>query len=174
MKKTSTTLSLSALLLSLSFANPALATPKPDLVITAFGLTSWGTCAPGNTVFTFSVTVKNKGNASWSSGGQEPAVVVKDMHPGVLDAWGVGIGIDPPLQPGKSKTLVVAIPYYDADPTHMTAHAPHPFQAVVNPKHPGGGYSVVESNYANNAGPGPALWKGIRVIQVAGPKGCPQ
>ncbi len=141
--------------------------PKPDLIITAFGLQSWGTCAPGQTVFTFSVTVKNQGKASWS--GAEPAVVVKDLHPGVLDAWGTGIGIDPPLKPGEFKTLLVPMGYYAANPGHMTSNAPHPFQAVVNPEH-----AVAESNFLNNASPGPAVWNGIKVIMVGAPKGCPK
>jgi hypothetical protein len=168
MKKFSVILSLlTFLLVSISFTNRAMAELKPDLVITSFGLKSWGTCAPGKTVFTFSVTVKNQGPASWTAG-IEPVVVVKDMHPGVLDAWGTGIGIEPPIKPGESKTILVPISYYSGNPKHMTANAPHPFQAFVNSNH-----KVKESNYNNNAGPGPATWKGIKVIMVGAPQGCP-
>ncbi len=168
MKKSSVARSLFTMLLgSVLFANSAQATPKPDLVITAFGLKSWGACAPGKAVFTFSVTVKNQGNASWS-GSVEPPVVVKDMHPGVLDAWGTGVGIAPPLKPGESKTILVPISYYSGNPKHMTANAPHPFQAVVNSNH-----IVDESDFTNNAGPGPATWNGIKVIMVGAPQGCP-
>ncbi len=138
--------------------------PMPDLVITSFGLASWGPCAPGQTVFTFDVTVKNQGTASWS--GAEPALVVKDLHVGVGDAWGTGIGIDPPLRPGEVKRLQVPIRYYSGNPSHMGRNCPHPFQAVVNPNH-----VVAESNFANNAGPGPAVWQGLKVIMVC-PDAC--
>jgi hypothetical protein len=137
----------------------------PDLVITAFGLESWGRCLPGQTVFTFAVTVKNQGTASWS--GVEPAVVVKDLHAGVLDSWGTGKGIDPPLKPGELKTLHVPIKYYAANPHHMTADQPHPFNAVVN-----GNHVVAESNFRNNASPGPAVWHGTKVVMVGAPQGC--
>ncbi len=167
MKKSTVARSFFSLLLgSVLFANPAQATPKPDLVITSFGLKSWGVCAPGKTVFTFSVVVKNQGQASWS-GSVEPPVVVKDLHPGVLDAWGTGIGIAPPLKPGESKKILVPISYYSGNPKHMAANAPHPFQAVVNSNH-----LVDESNFTNNASPGPATWNGIKVIMIGVPPGA--
>jgi hypothetical protein len=142
---------------------PTLLEPRPDLVITDFGLTSWGGCTSGQTVFTFGVGVKNQGNASWS--GVEPAVLVRDLHPGVLDAWGTGVGIDPPLAPGETRHLQVPIGYYFGNPGHMGALG-HPFQATVNANH-----IVHEGNYTNNAGPGPAVWNGIRVIMVF-PEAC--
>ncbi len=138
--------------------------PLPDLVITNFGLVSWGPCAPGQVVFTFSATVKNQGKAGWS--GREPALVVRDLHPGIMDAWGTGVGIDPPLRPGESRTLQVPIKYYSANPGHMGKGCPHPFQAVVNSNR-----AVLESNFDNNAGPGPAVWRGIKVIMVC-PDAC--
>jgi len=140
---------------------------KPDLVLTSFGLSSWGKCAPGQTVFTFQVGVKNAGTTSWS--GAEPAVVVKDMHPGVLDAWGTGMGIDPPLKPGESRTLSIPVSFYSANPSHMTSAAPHPFRGTVNDNH-----AVSESDFGNNAGPGPATWNGMKVIEVGAPQGCPE
>jgi hypothetical protein len=57
--------------------------------------------------------------------------------------------------------IEVAIGYYSGNPSHMTLVQPHPFQAIVNPKH-----VVKESNYTNNAGPGPDVWNGIKVIMV--------
>lgn len=94
-------------------------------------------------------------------------LLVRDLHPGVLDAWGAGIGIDPPLKPGESKALHVQIKYYSGNPSHMGKDCPHPFQAVVNPNH-----VVQESNFENNAGPGPALWRGgVKVIMVC-PSAC--
>lgn len=147
-------------------AAAGLAPGKPDLVITSFVLKSSGKCAPNQTVFTFDVVVKNAGGASWSVG--EPAVVVKDMHPGVLDAWGTGLGIDPPLKPGESRALSIPVSFYSANPSHMTSAAPHPFRATVNDNH-----IVDESNFTNNEGPGPATWGGMKVIQVGAPKGCP-
>jgi hypothetical protein len=168
-------LSLFALLMSSTMlASTVMAAgSKPDLVITHFGLKSWGTCSTGQTVFTFSVTVKNQGNGTWPTS-QNPALLVKDLHFGipVPDGWSVGIGLNPPLKPGESKTILVPISYYDADPAHMTTQAPHPFMAIVNRKKVDGTYVVEESNYANNAGPGPADWKGTKVILVDGPKGC--
>lgn len=143
-----------------------LAPGKADLVITSFGLKSWGKCAPNQTVFTFDVVVKNQGGASWV--GIEPAVVVKDMHPGVLDAWGTGVGIDPPLKPGESRALSIPVSFYSANPSHMTSAAPHPFRATVNDNH-----IVDESNFTNDAGPGTTTWNGMKVIQVDKPKGCP-
>ncbi len=137
---------------------------KPDLVITSFGLSSWGSCQPGQTVFTFSVGVKNQGNASWS--GANPAVVVGDMHLPNPDDWGTGVGIDP-LAPGETRQISVPIGYDAANPAHMTANAPHPFHATVNRNH-----VLVESDYANNEGPGPATWNGLKVVEVGAPEAC--
>ena len=135
--------------------------PKPDLEITSFGMSKSADCS-----YTFQVMVHNKGNASWS--GKEPAVVVKDMHPGVLDAWGTGVGIDPPLAPNASKNITVVVQAYAANPAHMTAEAWHPFRASVNDNH-----VVDESNFNNNIGPGPASYNGIPVIKMSPPNGCP-
>ncbi len=137
----------------------------PDLVITAFGLSSWGGCTPGQPVFTFSIGVKNQGRASWT--GVEPALLVRDLHPGVLDDWSTGIGIDPPIPPGQTRNIQVSINYYAGNPGHMTAGQPHPFQATVNPNH-----VLKESNFMNNAGPGPAVWNGVKVIMVGAPEAC--
>ncbi len=153
---------------ALAIAGQAAAGPKPDVVITQFGLKSWGACAPGKTVFTFVVTVKNQGAVSWSEGIQ-PVLVVEDLHPGVLGAWGVGIGINPPLAPGKSTTIMVDMPYYKANPKHMTDDAPHPFQAFVGPT-----ASDHSNTFTVHAGPGPAVWHGKKVIMVGAPKGCPK
>ncbi len=167
MKKSSVARSFFSLLLgSVLFANPAQATPKPDLVITAFGLKSWGVCAPGKPVCTFSVTVKNQGTASWPASAK-PFISVKDLHPGE-PGWGTGVGIAPPLMPGKIKTILVPVFYMSNNPKHMTDNAPHPFQVVVNSNH-----IVNESDFTNNAGPGPATWNGIKVIMVGAPQGCP-
>jgi hypothetical protein len=153
---------------ALAVSDEANAGPKPDVVITQYGLKSWGTCAPGKTVFTFAVTVENKGPVSWPENLQ-PVLVVEDIHPGVLGAWGVGIGINPPLAPGKSVTLEVPMGYYAGNPKHMTADAPHPFQSSVGPTsydHTG--------TFALHPGPGPAIWHGKRVIMVGAPKDCPK
>ncbi|HEY6420048.1 MAG TPA: hypothetical protein VIX59_13680 [Candidatus Binataceae bacterium] len=155
-------------IIALGFAGQAPAGLKPNLVITKFGLKSWGTCAPGKTVFTFLVTVKNEGQVSWPENLQ-PTLLVRDLHPGVLDAWGNGYGISPPLAPGESTTIVVEMGYYTKNPKHMTADAPHPFQAQIGPT------SYDTSNtFTVHAGPGPALWHGKKVIMVGAPKGCPK
>jgi hypothetical protein len=141
----------------------------PDLVITAFGLKSWGSsCKPGAIVYTFQVTVKNQGTGTWPVS-QEPAVTVSDLHPGVGDSWGVGASVNSPLAPGHSATLLIQVPYYSAHPSHMWTAAPHPFQATVNRNH-----AIVESNYANNIAPAPAVWNGQRVIMMGAPAGCPK
>ncbi len=153
---------------ALSIAGQAVAGPKPNLVITKFGLKSWGVCAPGKTVFTFVAAVKNEGPVSWPPNLQ-PVLLVRDLHPGVLDNWGTGIGINPPLAPGKSTTIVVDMGYYAAIPTHMTADAPHPFQSSVGPS-----ASDQSGTFTLHPGPGPAVWHGKKVIMVGAPKGCPK
>jgi hypothetical protein len=143
-----------------SIAPAALAGPLPDLVITQFGLQSWGTCAAGHTVFTFSVTVKNQGDASWTGSSEVSAHDLKNT------GWFTSVALLP-IAPGASRVVTIPIVYFSQDPSFMSLGAPHPFQAEVNStRHP------VESNYANNAGPGPAEWMGKRVIMVEPPKGC--
>jgi hypothetical protein len=162
MKRYSPRLGSACLALALSgFATVSSAgTPLPDLTVTQFGLQSWGTCEPGHTVFTFTMTVKNQGDASWVG---ESNVFVRDLkNPG----WFTSVALLP-LPPGQSRVIEVPIVYFSQNPSFMTTGSPHPFQATVNDTH-----MPVESNYANNAGPGPAVWGGKRVIMVAPPKGC--
>jgi hypothetical protein len=139
----------------------------PDLVISSFGLSSWGTCAPGKTVFSFAVTVKNIGAGAMPS--SEPVVWVHDLKTPPSQDWGTGVGETYTLAPGAMHTYTVNITYYAANPGFMTSGAPHPFQAVVNSNH-----SVPESNFNNDDGPGPAMYQGHHVIMVAAPKGCPK
>jgi hypothetical protein len=134
--------------------------PLPDLVITQFGLQSWGKCAPGQAVFTFAMTVKNQGSASWVGSSNVFARDLKDP------AWFTGVALTP-LAPGESRVVHVPIVYFSQNPGFMASGSPHPFQATVNDTH-----TPVESNYANNAGPGPAVWMGKKVIMVAPPKTC--
>jgi hypothetical protein len=150
-----------AVLAAAALASAAQARPPlPDLVITQFGLQSWGVCAPGQTVFTFSMTVKNQGLASWVG---ESNVFVRDLKkPG----WFTSVALQP-IPPRSSRVIEAPIVYYSQDPAFMSSGAPHPFQATVNDTH-----MPVESDYANNAGPGPAVWMGKRVIMVDPPKGC--
>src|SRR5580704_17894458 len=53
----------------------------PDLVITQFGLSSWGKeCRPGLVVFNFTMTVKNQGDATWTG---DSNVFARDLkYPG--------------------------------------------------------------------------------------------
>jgi hypothetical protein len=142
-------------------------TPKPDLVITSFGLSSWGTsCVKGQTLFTFSVSVKNQGTASWS-GPARPVVVVADMHLPNPDAFGTGMAIDPPIAPGETRPMSIPISFYDADAAHIKSGAPHPFHATVNRDH-----KIAESDFNNNDGPGPVVWNGMKVINVGAPEAC--
>jgi hypothetical protein len=154
---------------SLTFSCAATAASgKPDLVITSFGLSSWGSsCANGQTLFTFSVGVKNQGTGTWPAGPNRPAVVVADMHLPNPDDFGTGVAIDPPLAPGETRNLSIAVLYYSANPAHIEAGAPHPFHATVNRNH-----VIAESDFSNNDGPGPAVWNGMKVIQVGVPPAC--
>ena len=136
-------------------------------MISSFGLTSWGVCAPGKTVFTFQVTVKNAGNGVLPS--SEVVILVRDLKTSPAQDWGVGQGETYSLAPGATHTYTVAVGYYATNPAFMTTGAPHPFQATVNPNH-----TVPESNVNNDAGPGPATYQGHKVIMVGAPKGCPK
>jgi hypothetical protein len=147
-------------LAAVTFAGAATAGPRPDLIITQFGLTSWGTCAPGKTVFTFAVTIKNQGAASWVGSSD---VVARDLK---NTAWFTSVAILP-IPAGQSHTVQIPIAYLESNPSFMSSGSPHPFQAMVNDQH-----IPIETNFANNAGPGPATYMGKRVIMVAPPKSC--
>lgn len=160
-------LALTAFAAGPAFAQGPPPAGKPDLVITNFGLESWGTCAPGQWVYRFSVGVKNQGAGTWA--GSTPAVVVKDMHLPNPDDWGTGLGIDPPLKPGEARSLKLDVLYWAANPAHMTGAVPHPFRASVNDNR-----VVAESDFSNNLASAPATWNGIKVIQMGSPQGCPK
>lgn len=139
----------------------------PDLIISSFGLKSWGTCAPGKTVMTFQVAVKNQGLGPMPM--KEVLVHVRDLKSPAGQEWGAGDGEMYSLAPGQTHVYSVPIAYYSANPGYMTNGAPHPFAATVN-----GNHSVTESNYANNDAPGPATWNAHKVIMTGAPKGCPK
>ena len=145
----------------LAVASPAAAGGRqaklPDLVITQFGLQSWGTCAPGKTMFTFLVRVKNQGTASWVGNTEVRVADLKNS------GWFSDLGTAP-IAPGQSRNVPIAIDYLDQNPGFMASASPHPFQATVNLDLP---HQAPESNYANNQGPGPAVWMGKKVIMVA-------
>jgi hypothetical protein len=170
-KRNAGALAFSALALALALlaaggaaAPPA---PKPDLVITSFGLESWGACTSGQTVFTFSVGLKNQGGATWS-GPARPPLVVRDMHLPNPDDWGTGIAIDPPIAPGETRNVKVPIAYYAGNPAHMKdPNGKHPFHATVN-----GNHAIDEVDFSNNEGPGPATWNGLKVVMVGAPEAC--
>jgi hypothetical protein len=154
---------------SLTFTCPATAAgvAKPDLVITSFGLASWGTaCRPGQPLFTFSIGVKNQGTATWS-GPDRPVLFVADMHLPNPGEFATGAAIDPPLAPGETRMIPLAVFYYTGNPAHIKAGAPHPFKVTVNADK-----KIPESDYTNNEGPGPAVWKGMKVIEVGVPPAC--
>lgn len=154
-----------ALAASAAFAAPP--PGQPDLVITSFGLASWGTkCSAGETMFTFSVGVKNQGTATWA-GPDRPSVTVGDMHLPNPDDWGTGVAIDPPIKPGETRQIQVPVKYYAGNPTHMLTGGPHPYHAKVNRDK-----KIPESDFTNNDGPGPATWNGMKVIQVGAPSAC--
>ncbi len=143
--------------------NPGHVRALPDLVITQFGLSSWGKkkCEPGQVMFNFTMTVKNQGHASWTG---DSNVFARDLkYPG----WFTSVVL-PPLAPGASRTVDLPIMYYQQNPGVMSSGSPHPFQATVNDAP----HMPTESDYANNAGPGPATYMGKKVIMVEVPKDC--
>lgn len=133
---------------------------KPDLVVRAFGLKEWGKCAPHSAVFTFQVTVANIGTAPSPAIPNKALVQAMDEHG---NGWGNGVVLGA-IPPGGSQTVLIPVDYLIADPTHMTAKAPHPFQAIADPLG-----LVDEANEANNKWPGPPS-----PIMVGAPQGCPK
>jgi len=132
---------------------------KPDLVIRTFGLKQWGKCAPNNPVFTFEVTVGNIGKAPSPAIPNKALVQAMDQHG---NGWGNGVVLGA-IAPGGKQTVQIPVYYLQADPAHMTAKAPHPFQAIADPLG-----LVDEINEANNKWLGPPS-----PIMVAAPQGCP-
>jgi hypothetical protein len=114
---------------------------KPDLVIRNFGLKSWGKCEPGNTIFTFQVTIANIGSANSPAIPAKALVQTLDQHG---NGWGNG-AIVGAIPAGGSETVLVSVAYLQSDPNHMTAAAPHPFKAIADPLH-----LVDEANEGNN------------------------
>ena len=114
---------------------------KPDLVIRNFGLKSWGKCEPGNTLFTFQVTIANIGAADSPAIAGKALVQTMDQHG---NGWGNG-AIVGAIPAGGSQTVLVNVAYLQSDPNHMTAAAPHPFKAIADPLH-----LVDEANEGNN------------------------
>jgi hypothetical protein len=123
---------------------------KPDLVVRSFGLLSWGSCRPGNVVFTFQVTIANTGGAA-SAG---VLVQAKDQDG---TNWGNGVRVGA-IEPGRARTVTISVSYLAASPDHMTAAAPHQFKAIVDPSN-----QVAESNESNNES---------AAINVGAPRGC--
>jgi len=133
---------------------------KPDLVVRAFGLKEWGKCAPHNAVFTFQVTVANIGTAPSPAIPGKALVQAMDQHG---NGWGNGVALGA-IPPGGSQTVLIPVYYLQADPAHMTAAAPHPFQAIADPLG-----LVDEANETNNK------WAGSpSPIMVGAPPGCPK
>jgi hypothetical protein len=131
---------------------------KPDLIITTFGLKSWGVCEPLHPVFTFEVTVKNQGTvASPSSASLGNKALVNAMADDKA-GWGGGAPL-PKLAPGASQTVDVPVNYLGPDPGFMVSGAPHTFRATVDLAN-----LVDESNNTNNEAP--------NVIKVGAPEAC--
>jgi hypothetical protein len=133
-------------------AHPADSTAgdRPDLTVQSFGLLSWGSCSPGNVIMTFQVTVANTGTA------RSPEVLVQAKdHDGTN--WGNGAMVGA-IEPGRSRTVTISVAYLRAAPDHMTAAAPHPFKAIVDPLN-----RVEESSERNNES---------AVINIGAPRGC--
>ena len=123
---------------------------RPDLVIEQFGLLRWGSCQPGRVVFTFQVTVANKGTVA------SPAVLVQAIDQHSVN-WGNGVRIGP-IGARRSATVTISIAYLRSRPGHMTGAAPHPFKAVADPLK-----EIDESDEDNNES---------AVINVGAPRAC--
>jgi hypothetical protein len=126
----------------------------PDLVIEAFRIKEWGRCQPGSKVVTFEVTVGNRGTVAFA-GSAENIVHVIDTHGG----WGAVMVPLHAIPPGGRDTVDVPFYYLASNPGHMTAGAPHPFRASVDPWR-----RVEEVNEGNNQS---------LVLSVSTPRGCP-
>lgn len=127
----------------------------PDLVIEAFRIKEWGRCQPASKVVTFEVTVGNRGTVPFAgSSPTENMVHVIDTHGG----WGAVMVPLRAIPPGGRETVSVPFYYLTSNPGHMTAGAPHPFKASVDPWR-----RVEEVNEGNNESP---------VLNVGVPPGC--
>jgi hypothetical protein len=136
--------------------------PRPKVIIIGVKQLSSGPCTPGsNAIFVYGVTVKNVGNAPHVVSNHSAIVNMYDLHQGAAassTSWApVFLTFTPPLQPGQTTTDQVHIPYYTANPAHMTSFAVHPFQTVVL------AYDDTSQN-AQIKGP---------IVLVPAPKGCP-
>lgn len=125
----------------------------PDLVIESFRIKEWGRCQPASKVVTFEVTVGNRGTVAFT-GSAENIVHVIDTHGG----WGAVMVPLRAIPPGGRETVNVPFYYLTSNPGHMTAGAPHPFKASVDPWR-----RVEEVNEGNNESP---------VLNVGAPPGC--
>lgn len=131
---------------------------KPDLVITTFGLKSWGVCQPLHPVFTFEVTVKNQGTAASPSSASLGNKALVNVMADDKAVWGGGAAL-PALAPLASQTVDIPVNYLESDPGFMVSGAPHPFRATVDLAN-----LVDESNNANN--------EAANVIKVGAPEAC--
>ncbi len=127
---------------------------KPDLIIRAFGLKSWGKCTPYSVVFTFQVTVANIGSQRSPAIPAKALVQAMDQHG---NGWGQGKVLGS-ISPGGSITVLIPVAYLIGDPGHMTAAAPHPFRAIADP------LGLVDELYESN--------NKSKIIKVGAPKGC--
>jgi hypothetical protein len=128
----------------------------PHLVVLSISLKSTGPCKAGSIVYTYNAVVKNTGQTAYSGpAGTGAAVVLVDTHTAQLPGggWAGGTAVHVgPIAPGKQATLAVQVPYYAANPSHMTAYATHPFISLA-----------WNNNAYASSGPG---------ASVAAPAGC--
>jgi len=116
-------------------------TPQlPDLHVVSIGLQTWGTCAPGEPIATFSVTVRNSGSVTAVTPPGVDMVTVSDGHSG----WSAAVPMADIL-PGETRLFLVDLLYFEADPPHMRLGVPHPISASVDPAN-----LIEESDETNN------------------------
>lgn len=111
---------------------------KPDLVIAAFGFTGptansvpKPTCEPKTVVYSFAVTVENRGTgpspSSASLGGKPLLTVAAQDRP----SWTASVPL-PQIEATKSFTATVDVLFLAEEPAYMIK-ANHPFLATVDP-----------------------------------------
>lgn len=127
----------------------------PDLVIQSFRVNGIGPCRPGRKVVVLDVTVANRGDRAFP-GTRHNVVHVIDTHGG----WGAVMVPLRGIPAGGRRLVHVPFYYLMSDPGHMTAGAPHPFRASVDPWE-----RFTELDEGNNRS---------AVLEVRAPTGCPR
>ena len=138
---------------------------RPDIVPIAVKFKEATPCKAGALgLFVYSVTVRNVGQMTYTSQTGVPLVWADDQHNGGWpNGWfGQELSATPTLAPNATATVDVYIPYWTADPQHMTNVPIHPFRTRSLAYWSPGGMNA--PGVPHNSGP---------TFNVPAPKGCP-